>query len=128
MKILSRPEGDGLLTNAEVRLWLKEKNFEVQRRDLAATAIRPPSSTATLAKDLRLYLESSPSCNETIESVQSLFQKLEKYKLSAPELVMIANIRPACYAQLTPLIVDAYSRFDEDTLYVCCQEHLRNLL
>lgn len=125
MKILSGPEGDGLLTNAEVRLWLNEKNFEVQRRDLVSTAIRPPSSTASLAKDLRVYLESSPSCNETIDSLQTLYKKLETYKLSAPELMMISNIRPSCYAQLTPLIVDPYSRFDEDTLYVRFIRHLK---
>lgn len=61
MKILSGPEGDGLLTNAEVREWLKEKNFEIDKRDLVKGEIRPASSIANLSRDLRQYLESSPS-------------------------------------------------------------------
>lgn len=61
MKILSGPEGDGLLTNAEVQAWLKEKNFEIDKRDLKKGAIRPPSSIASLSRDVRQYLESSPS-------------------------------------------------------------------
>lgn len=122
MKILSRAEGDGLLTNAEVRAWLKDKNFEVYRRDVEETAIRPPSSTATVARDVRQYIETSPAANVTVGSVKTLFEKLEKYKLSAPELMMIANIRPEGYAHLTPLIVDVYSRFEEDQLVVrSCQ-------
>lgn len=56
--------------------------------------------------------------NETVQSVKSLFTKLERFKLSSPELLMIANIRPEGYAHLTPLLIDADSRFDEDQLYV----------
>lgn len=61
MKILSGPEGDGLLTNAEVQEWLKEKNFEIDKRDLVKGEIRPASSIANLSRDVRQYLESSPS-------------------------------------------------------------------
>lgn len=50
--------------------------------------------------------------------VKDLYGKLEKFKLSAPEKLMIANIRPEAYAHLTPLLVDVYSRFDEDEVYV----------
>ena len=56
--------------------------------------------------------------SQTVESVKQLFSKLEKYKLSSPELLMIANIRPEAYAHLTALIADVHSRFDDDQLYV----------
>lgn len=55
---------------------------------------------------------------QTVAHVKELYEKLEKFKLSAPEKLVIANIRPEAYAHLTPLLVDVYSRFDEDQLYV----------
>lgn len=61
MKILSGPEGDGLLTNAEVLAWLKEKKFDIAKRDVPADDIRPCAAVGVLARDLRQYLESSPS-------------------------------------------------------------------
>eukprot|EP00177_Eucheuma_denticulatum_P000008 GFKZ01000018.1.p1 GENE.GFKZ01000018.1~~GFKZ01000018.1.p1 ORF type:complete len:144 (-),score=12.64 GFKZ01000018.1:622-1053(-) len=125
MKILSPPEGEGLLTNVEVNTWLKEKNFDINKREVKPDQIRPPTSTASLARDLRTYLDSSPAGHETVSSVKSLYSKLEKFHLSPLELLMIVNIRPSAYAQLTPLIMHASSRFDDDQLYVrvychCC--------
>lgn len=56
--------------------------------------------------------------NVSVSSLRKLYEKLEKFKLSKVEKLMIANIRPDAYAHLTPLIVDAYSRYDENQLYV----------
>lgn len=47
-----------------------------------------------------------------------MFTALEKFNLSSTELLMIANIKPEAYAQLTPLIVDVHTRYDENQLYV----------
>lgn len=69
MKILSGPEGDGLVTNAEVQAWLREKNFEIDKRDLKKGTIRPPCSTASVARDIREYLETSPSGTTPISTV-----------------------------------------------------------
>lgn len=54
----------------------------------------------------------------TPEALKLLFAKLAKFKLSGPELLMIANLRPEAYAHLTPLIYDVYTRFDETQLTV----------
>ncbi|KAI0563135.1 RNA polymerase Rpb4 [Gracilaria domingensis] len=117
MKILSNPEGDGLLTNAEVREWLKEKKFETERRHVPEGVIKPPPGTASISKQVRKYIEASPAGNVSMASIRTLYERLEKFKLSSVEKLMIANIRPEAYAHLTPLIVDAYSRYDEDQLY-----------
>lgn len=53
-------------------------------------------------------------------SVQKLFAGLQKFRLSSPELLMIANIRPEGYDQITPLIIDIRNRFDDDQVYVRC--------
>ncbi|PXF49472.1 hypothetical protein BWQ96_00788 [Gracilariopsis chorda] len=117
MKILSNPDGDGLLTNAEVHEWLKEKKFETARRDVPEGVIKPPHSTASISRQVRQYIESSPAGNVSVSSLRKLYEKLEKFKLSKVEKLMIANIRPDAYAHLTPLIVDVYSRYDENQLY-----------
>ena len=57
----SKPEGDGLVSNAEVLAWLKEKNFEMSRKDVPDGVIKTPSSTANVARDVREYIESSPA-------------------------------------------------------------------
>lgn len=44
---------------------------------------------------------------------------LKEFALSAPEVLMIANIRPEAYAHITPLIIDIHARFDDDQVYVC---------
>ncbi|CAN8062689.1 unnamed protein product [Agarophyton chilense] len=117
MKILSSPEGDGLLTNAEVHEWLKQKQFQTERRDVPEHEIKPPHATASISKQVQKYIETSPAGNITVASLGALFAKLEKFSLSAVEKLMIANIRPEAYAHLTPIIVDAFSRYDEDQLY-----------
>lgn len=55
--------------------------------------------------------------------MRKLFEKLDKYKLSDPEKMMIANIRPEAYAHITPLVANIHERFDDDRIYVswrCC--------
>lgn len=118
MKILSRPEGDGLLTNAEVHEWLKEKNFAIQRRDVPEGVIKPPSATSSIAKHLIRYLNTTPSGAQTTKAARLMFERLKKFNLSNPELMMIANIRPEAYAHLTVLIPNVHSRYDDDQIYV----------
>lgn len=60
-----------------------------------------------------------PSANVSVEAMQKLFSKLEPFKLSRPELMMICNIRPEAYAHLTALIANDDVRFDENQLVVC---------
>lgn len=54
----------------------------------------------------------------TTKSVQKMIAKLKPYKLHAPELVMIANIRPEAYAHLTALIADVHNRYEDQQLTV----------
>lgn len=61
MKVLSAPDGDGLLTNAEVLQWLRDKKFDAPRSERPPEAIKPSQNVACIAKDLREYLETSPA-------------------------------------------------------------------
>lgn len=61
MKILSGPEGDGLVTNAEVHAWLREKKFDVPKEEQPSGSIKPADNVAEIARDIRRYIESSPA-------------------------------------------------------------------
>ena len=148
MKILSTTQGDALLSNAEVMQWLRDSKIDAPDNDHeTAGSVPPPENAREIGKQVLDYFARSPAgmcvcvcvcvkfssqfgrltllldkihqANQTIDSVKSLYQKLEKYQLSDPELVMIANIRPEAYAQLVPLIIDAHNRFNSDTIWVC---------
>lgn len=64
------------------------------------------------------FLNLLPTAHVTPAHLEILFDKLIPYKLSPPELLMIANVRPESYAHLTALIADVYNRFDENQLSV----------
>lgn len=125
MKILSDPAGDALLTNAEVMHWLRDqKNGAKGSNDSdsdgdGSEGIPLPPNALLISDDLLEYFKTCPSANQSMESVSQLFNALKKYKLSDPELLMIANIRPEAYAHITPLIADIHNRFDYDTIMVC---------
>lgn len=134
MKIISTETGDTPVTNTEVLAWLKEKNFqaakppppartvaaekEEEEEEVPKPRIKPPKNTITIATNVAKYIETSPAGLTSVDALQKLFHKLSQFKLSAPELLMIANIRPDAYAHLTPLIYDVYTRFDETQLTV----------
>lgn len=128
MKIISTEAGDTPVTNTEVLAWLKEKKFQAPANTKQGEAeqeeiptkqrLKPPKNTIAIATNVAKYIETSPPGLTSVDALQKLFQKLRHFKLSAPELLMIANIRPEAYAHLTPLIYDVYSRYDEAQLTV----------
>lgn len=100
----SQSNSNSLLTEHEEKM--KQRKFN----------LRQPHNTQTIARQLDKFLETCPSALVTSASLKQLYQKLKPFKLTAPELLMISNIRPEAYAHLEPLIVDVYSRFEEQQL------------
>ncbi len=62
MKVLSGPEGDGLLTNVEVMEWLREKKASApQEEDLGEGHLAPPLNAVEISNELLAYFEKCPS-------------------------------------------------------------------
>ena len=61
MKVLSGPDGDGLLTNAEVMAWLQDKQFDLPKSQQPKNMLRQPRRTVDIAKSVKKYIQSSPA-------------------------------------------------------------------
>ena len=61
MKVLSKPQGDALLTNAEVMHWLKSQDFDATDNSQAKDEIAPPENEVTIGQELLTYFSTTPS-------------------------------------------------------------------
>lgn len=93
-----------------------EGHDEQRKKDAGKRTLRPPMNTESIARQLNKFFETCPSALVTNASLKKLYAKLKRFNLTTPELLMISNIRPEAYAHLEPLIVDVYSRFEEQQI------------
>lgn len=119
MKILSAPEGDGLLGDIEVLEFLREKRRETIERNAEARSstqksIKPPRRAVQLEEKILKYLEDGPAGLQTKDSVELLVEKLKKFDLMVTEVQMIANLRTDSMPRLMGVIEDCEERFSEE--------------
>lgn len=76
--MLSKPEGDALLTNAEVMHWLKEQKIDASNDELESEGrIPPPENAASVGRELLTFFSTAPSGTLDRASLNTVsFEKL----------------------------------------------------